>query len=175
MANSYGMPSLVADVGWGRDVQGGIEDVLSPANQLVGILGGSDLVTGLGAVDSAKGISFEQFIIDSYMWDCSKKYLHEVQISEEKIGLDAIREVGHGNDFLTHPHTIKHLRGELASWEQEKLDLLNMDKNEMPAEANKIVKSILDTHQVEAIEDDLIGKGDAIIAEYEARLGNSSS
>ena len=175
MADSYGMPSLVADVGWGQDVQGGIEDVLSPANQLVGILGGSDLITGLGSVDAAKGISFEQFIIDSYMCDCSKKYMHEVQISEEKIGLDAIREVGHGNDFLTHPHTIKHLRGELASWEQEKLDLLNMDAHEMPAEAHKIVKNILDTHQVEPLADDLIEKGDAIIEEYEGWLENSDS
>jgi trimethylamine:corrinoid methyltransferase-like protein len=148
---------------------------MSPVNQLVGILSRSDLVTGLGAVDSAKGISFEQFIIDSYMWDCSKNYLHEAIVSEERIGLEAVQEVGQGNNFLTHPHTIKYLRGELTAWEGEKLDLLNMDKHEMPAEANKIVKSILDTHRVEAIADDLIGKGDAIIAEYEARLGNSNS
>ena len=175
MADRYSLPSLVADAGWGGEVEGGIEDVMSPVNQLVGILSRSDLITGFGAVDSAKGISFEQFIIDSYMWDCSKNYLHEAQISEERIGLEALQEVGHGNDFLTHPHTIKYLRGELTAWEGEKLDLLNMDKHEMPAEANKIVKSILDTHRVEAIADDLIGKGDAIIAEYEARLGNSYS
>ena len=37
--------------------------------------------TRLGdAVDSAKGISFEQLIIDSYTWDCCKNYLHEVEI-----------------------------------------------------------------------------------------------
>jgi len=148
---------------------------MTPLTQLIGIMGGSDLVTGLGAVDTAKGISFEQFIIDSYMWDCSKKYLHEAQISEERIGLEAIQEVGHGKDFLTHPHTIKYLRGELASWEEDKLDLLNMDKKDMPAEANKVVKSILATHQVEPLADDLIEKGDAIIAGYEARLGNSDS
>ncbi len=49
-------------------------------------------------------------IIDLYMWDCCKKnYLHEVEISEEKIGLDAVKEVGHGHDFLTHPHTLRLL------------------------------------------------------------------
>ncbi len=176
MADRYSLPSLVADAGWGgRDVEGGIEDVMSPVNQLVGILSRSDLVTGFGAVDSAKGISFEQFIIDSYMWDCSKNYLHEAQITEERIGLEALQEVGHGNDFLTHPHTIKYLRGELTSWEGEKLDLLNMDKKEMPAEAHKIVKSILDTHQVEPLADDLIEKGDAIIEKYEGWLKNSDN
>ena len=175
IADRYSLPSLVADVGWGGDVEGGIDGVISPMNQLVGILSRSDLVTGLGAIDSAKGISFEQFIIDSYMWDCSINYFHEAIVSEERIGLEAVQEIGQGNNFLTHPHTIKFLRGELSTWEGEKLDLLNMDKKEMPAEAHKIVKGILDTHQVEPLADGLIEKGDAVIAEYEARLGHSDS
>jgi len=173
LADRYRLPSLVADAGWGRDIEGGIEDVISPMNQLVGVLSRSDLVTGFGAVDTAKGISFEQFIIDSYMWDCSKNYLHEVEISEEKIGLEAVKEVGHGHDFLTHPHTIKYLRGELTSWEREKLDLLEMDEKEMPAEAHRIVKSILDEHEVDPIAEDLIEKGDAIIKKYEGIVGDS--
>ncbi len=135
-------------------------------------MGGSDLVTGVGSVDSAKGISFEQLIVDSYMWDCCKNYLHEIEISKERIGMDAVKEVGHGQDFLTHPHTIKYLRGELTFWEREKLDLLNMDKEEVPPEANKIVKSILDKHQVEPLANDLIEKGDAIIAKYEDIVGD---
>lgn len=167
MAEKYSLPALVADGGWGGEIEGGISGVMTPVTQLLGIMGGSDLVTGLGSVDSAKGISFEQFIVDSYMWDCSKKYLHEVEISEDRIGLEAVKEVGHGHDFLIHPHTIKYLRGELTYWEREKLDLLNMDKKEVPAEANRIVKSILDKHQVEPIADDLIEKGDAIIEKYE--------
>ena len=141
-------------------------------DQLTGILGGSDLVAGLGSVDSAKGISFEQFIIDSYMWDCCKNYLHEVEISEERIGLDAVREVGHGRDFLMHPHTLRYVRGELTIWEREKLDLLEMDDKERPAEANRIVKSILDKHQVEPHANDLIEKGDSIIAKYEDTVGD---
>ncbi len=167
IAKRYSLPSLVADAGWGDEIEARISGVLTPATQLTGIMGGSDLVTGLGSIDSAKGISFEQLIVDSYMWDCSKNYMHEVEISEEKIGLEAVKEVGHGHDFLTHPHTLKYLRGELSYWEREKLELLEMDKQEMPAEANKIVKSILDKHQVEPIANDLIEKGDAIIKKYE--------
>jgi len=167
MAKRYNLTSLVADAGWGNKIEGGVSGVMTPVTQLIGIMGGSDIVTGLGSVDSAKGISFEQFIVDSYMWDCSKNYMHEVEISEEKIGLDAVKEVGHGHDFLMHPHTLKYLRGELSYWEREKLDLLEMDKQELPAEANKIVKSILDKHQVEPIANDLIEKGDAIIKKYE--------
>ena len=173
MAERYMLPCLVADVGWGRDVQGGIEGILSPVNQLVGMLSRSDLMTGFGAVDSAKGISFEQFIIDCYLWDCSMNYLYDVEISEERTGLDALKEVGHGHDFLMHPHTIKYLRGELTSWDGDKLDLLNMDKEEMPIEANKIVKTILAKHEVEPISEELLEKGDAIIEKYEETLRDS--
>ena len=167
MAKRYNLASLVADGGWGDEIEGGLSGVLTPVAQLIGIMGGSDIVTGLGSIDSAKGISFEQFIIDSYMWDCCKNYLYEVEISEEKIGLEAVKEVGHGHNFLTHPHTLRHLRGELAFWDKEKINLLEMDDKEMAAEANKIVKSILDKHQVESLANDLIEKGDAIIKKYE--------
>jgi trimethylamine--corrinoid protein Co-methyltransferase len=167
MAKKYDLPSLVADAGWGDEPEASISGVMTPVTQLMGVMGGSDIVTGLGAVDHAKGISFEQLIVDSYMWDCSKNYMHEVEISEERIGLDAVKEVGHGHDFLMHPHTLKYLRGEISSWDKEKLDFLEMDKQELPAEANKIVKGILDKHHVEPIANDLIERGDAIIKKYE--------
>jgi len=172
MAKRYSLPALVADAGWGNEVKGGISGVMTPVTEIIGIMGGSDLIAGLGSVDSAKGISFEQFIVDSYMWDCCKNYLHEVEISEERIGLDAVKEVGHGHNFLTHPHTLRYLRGELTFWEKEKLDLLEMDDKEVHAEANRIVKSILDKHQVVPLANDLIEKGDAIIAKYEDIVGD---
>jgi trimethylamine--corrinoid protein Co-methyltransferase len=167
MAERYSLPALVADCGWGDEIEGGVSGLMTPVTQLVGIMGGSDIVTGMGSVDSAKGISLEQCVVDCYMWDLSKTYLDEVEISKEKIGLDVVREVGHGNHFLVHPHTLEHLRGELAFWDREKLDLLSMDKEELPAEANRIVRSLLDEHQVEPIADDLLEKGDAIIEKYE--------
>ena len=172
MAKRYGLPSLVADGGWGDGIEAGLSSVLTPATQLTGIMGGSDLVTGFGCVDSAKGISFEQLIVDSYMWDCLRNFMNEAEISKERIGLDAVKEVGHGRNFLMHPHTLKYLRGELSLWDREKLDLLEMDKTKLPFEANKIVRRILDTHQVKPIASDLIEKGDELIKKYEDKLIN---
>jgi trimethylamine--corrinoid protein Co-methyltransferase len=172
MAKRYNLASLVADAGWGDEIEASVSGVMTSVNQLIGIMGGSDLVTCFGSVDSAKGISFEQFIVDSYMWDCSKNYMHEVEISEERIGLDAVKEVGHGHDFLMHPHTLKYLRGEISCWDREKLDFLEMDPKKLPAAANKIVRNILDKHQVEPIASDLIEKGDAIIKKYEDMVGD---
>jgi hypothetical protein len=61
---------------------------------------------------------------------------------------------------------------ELALWKREKLDLLEMDDREMLTEANRIVKSILDEHQVKPLANDLIEKSDAIIAKYEDIVGD---
>jgi len=47
-----------------------------------------------------------------------------------------------------------------------------MDNKEMHAEANRIVKSVLDKHQVEPLANDLQKKGDAIIATYEDIVGD---
>jgi trimethylamine--corrinoid protein Co-methyltransferase len=167
LAKRYGLPSLVADCGWGSGTEASVSGVMTPVTELTGIMGGSDLVTCFGSIDSALGISFDQLIVDSYMWDCAKSFMKEVEISEERIGLDAVKEVGHGHDFLTHPHTLQYFRDEITSWDRGKLDLLEMDAKELPAAANKIVKSILNKHQVEPIANDLIEKGDAIIKKYE--------
>jgi hypothetical protein len=47
-----------------------------------------------------------------------------------------------------------------------------MQDKEVPAEANRIVKSILDKHQIEPHANDLIEKGDATIARYEDIVGD---
>jgi trimethylamine--corrinoid protein Co-methyltransferase len=171
MAKRYGLPSLVADCGWGAGLEGGVYGLMAPASQLVGIMGGSDIVTGMGSIDSAKGIAFEQLIIDSWMWDCSKHYMDEVVISEERVGLDAVREVGHGRDFLTSEHTRKYVRGELAPTEKDKLALLEMDRDEMPVAAHQAAKRLLAEHKVEPFSSDIVEKGDAILMKYEEAVG----
>jgi len=165
MAKRYNLPSYVASLG-------GFSGVVSSINQFLGVMGGSDLAGGLGAIDIAKGVSFEQLLVDAYMWDCCKNYLHEVEISEEKIALEAMREVGHGHNFLTHPHTLRYFREELKFWDEEKVNLLETDDKEKAAEANKIVKSIMAKHQVEPLSKDIIEKGDAIISKYEDIVGD---
>jgi trimethylamine--corrinoid protein Co-methyltransferase len=170
MARHYGLPCLVADTGFGDDVKGGLESVQFIANQLIGVAAHTDIITGMGCIDDAKGISFEQLVIDAYMWDFFKDFLKVVEISEEMIGLEAIKAVGHGGDFLSSDHTLKYLRSDLTQWDRAKLDLLSLDKEAMSAAANKIVKQTLAGHRVPALEDDLVRAGDEIIKTYEEEM-----
>ena len=78
------------------------------ANQFLGLAACTDIVTGMGCIDDAKGISFEQLVIDAYMWDFVKDFLKGVEISEEMMGFSAIRPWATAGIFFpaTTPSTI---------------------------------------------------------------------
>jgi len=170
MARDYGLPCLVADIGFGDDVNGGLEEVHFIANQFIGLSAYTDIITGMGCVDDAKGISFEQLVIDSYMWDFFRDFLKEIEITEDKMGFDAIKSVGHGGDFLSSNHTLKYLRSDLTQWDRAKLDLLGKDNAGMAKEANRIARQIIQDHQVPPLDEAVIREGDLILKAYEKEV-----
>jgi trimethylamine--corrinoid protein Co-methyltransferase len=170
MAKGYGLPCLVSDTGFGDHVRGGLEDVHFLANQFIGMTAHTDIITGMGCVDDAKGISFEQLVIDAYMWDFFREFLKEIEISEDKIGLNAVKAVGHGGDFLSSDHTLNYLRSDLTQWEHAKLDLLALERADMPGKANQIVRHILADHQVPSLDKAVLREGDRIIKTYEKEV-----
>ncbi len=173
MARHYGLPCLVADTGFGNDIRGGLESVEFITNESIGLAAYTDIITGMGSIDGAKGISFEQLVIDSYMWDFFKDYLKEIEISEEKMGLDTIKAVGHGGDFLSSDHTLKYLRSDLTQWDKAKLALLALDKNDMSKEANRIVKQVLAEHQIPVLDEAIRREGDKILEAYETEVASA--
>ena len=172
MARYYGLPCLVADLGFGDSISGGLEEIYVLANQFIGLMAHTDIVTGMGCVDDAKGISFEQLVIDACMWDFFKDFMKEIEISSDKIGFDAVKDVGHGGDFLASEHTLKYLRSELTQWNQTNLDLLDMPSADMSREANRIVKQTLSDHQVPKLDEAILDEGKAILKNYEKELAN---
>ena len=170
MAKSYDLPCLVSDTGFGDNVKGGLEDIQFTANQFIGLTSYTDIITGMGCVDDAKGISFEQLLIDSYMWDILRDFMKEIEITEYKMGFDTIKNVGHGGDFLSSDHTLKYLRSDLTQWDPAKLDLLALGKAEMPLKANLIAKQILADHKVPALDQAVLREGDRIIKAYEKEV-----
>jgi trimethylamine--corrinoid protein Co-methyltransferase len=170
MAKSYGLPCLVSDIGFGVDTKGGLEAIQVSINQTVGMMSYTDILTGMGCTDDAKGISFGQLVIDSTMWDLFRSFMKEIEITEEKMGFDAIRSAGHGGDFLASDHTLKYLRSDLTHWDQAKLDLLDMDNVAMGKEANSIAREIMKNHQVPVLDDAIIQQGDEIIKAYEKEV-----
>jgi trimethylamine--corrinoid protein Co-methyltransferase len=128
-----------------------------------------DIVAGLGGMDDAKGVCFKQLLIDSYTWECCREFLKPVDITEDKLGLDALRDIGPRGNFLTHRHTRKYLRKELIRLDEDKCKLLAMEKEEQAEKAGELVKKILEEHKVMPIDESIVRRGNEIIEAYEQK------
>lgn len=174
MAKRYNLPCMVA--GWGSNAEQK-PGILTAFSQLAGgalsVLSGTDLAAGMGSIDVAKGCSYEQLVIDAYLWEHVRSFMRDFTISEETIALDVVKEVGHGNSFLTHPHTAKNFKKELFFFDKEKLAWEATLSDQMVPEARETAKKLLREHEVPQIDRDIIKQGDELIREYEKMLGTS--
>jgi len=170
MARRYRLPCLVSDIGFGDEIHPNVGPFSDLAIQIMGISCRTDILTGMGCIDSAKGISFGQLVIDASIWECVREFMKEVQITEERIGLDAVEQVGHAHHFLKSKHTRRFMRDEITQWDPAKIEMLSSDSETIIAESNRIVEQLLKDHRVLAIDEDIIRQGDEIIRAYEGRL-----
>ena len=170
MAHRYGLPSMVAS--WGTETkQPGMEVSVS---ELVGTIMsnfvGSDLCSGAGALDSAKGASLEQVVIDSYFWEDVQKFMRRFSVTEESIAFDVVKSVGHGNTFLRSMHTAKNFRTEIAFRDQKRKLWQATLSTKMVPEAREIAKKVLAEHKVAPLDPAVKKKGDALLEEYEKKV-----
>lgn len=170
MAKRYRLPCVVGQ--WGAD---GDEPGLKVSfNELstvaMTMLSGTDCCSGMGGLESAKGGSLEQMVIDAYLWDNFKPILRNMTISEETIAFDVMKQVGHGNSYLGHPHTARYLRKELFFPDKKKMAWEATLSTKMVAEAREIVRKTLKEHHVEPIDKDIVKQGDEMIRGFERGL-----
>lgn len=166
MARRYGRPCMVGD--WGAGVNGlGMDaSFCEHSAHFMTMFSGTDLAPGIGSIDCAKGCSFEQMIIDAALWDQYKSFLRRFTVDEKSIALDVVREVGHGNSFLTHPHTAMNFKRELFFWDRKKLEMQATLSDRMVAGARETAKKLLSEHTVEPVDRDIVQEGERILAEY---------
>ncbi len=170
LAKRYRLPCLVSDSGFGSDIQPNIGPFSDLAIQFLGAASNTDILTGMGGIGSAKGCSFEQLVIDAYIWECIRDLRKEVEITEARIGLDAVEKVGQGHHFLGSKHTKRYMREETTQWDADKLRMLSADAATLASESRRIVEQLLKEHQVQPIDANLIRQGDEIIRAYEGEL-----
>jgi trimethylamine--corrinoid protein Co-methyltransferase len=75
----------------------------------------SDLGSGLGGVDQAAGASFEQIIVDAWIWDIAKEIIREFESDEEAISFETVKEASVDGSFLTKKHTMTRFRKEFMA------------------------------------------------------------
>ncbi len=92
------------------DAQAGWEKAMSI---LLAALGGSNYVHhSAGMLESMLTVAHEQFVIDDEIMGMSCKVLKGIEVDAEHLALDVIDSVGPAGNFMTVPHTMRHLRSE---------------------------------------------------------------
>ncbi len=171
MAERYGLPCEVGD--WGlndKDVPGNPHSFTQVFGVVLTTMSGTDICGGMGGLDAVKGASLEQLVIDAYLWEDVRAYMRKFTINEQTAALNVIKEVGHGNTFLSHPHTLRNFRKELHMWDPAKLAMESTLSSDMVPEARKIAKELLKTHHVQPLEKDALKKGNSILEGASKRL-----
>jgi trimethylamine--corrinoid protein Co-methyltransferase len=167
MAKRYGLPAYIGS--WG--VNGDKPGIPLSFSELTAItssmLTGTDIAAGAGGLEEAKGGSLEQLVIDSYMWENYRSFLKGFTISRETAALDVVREVGHGNTFLTHPHTAKNFKNEITFRDKKKLAYESTLSSKMVSDAKEVVREALREHRVQPLDKDIVSKGDALLKSWE--------
>ncbi len=115
MGRHYGLPSSVA---------AGMSDAKMPDNQsgfekgitttAVALAGGNFISEAAGMQASLLGVSFEALVIDNDMLGVVQRTLRGIEVSEETLAVDIIREVALGGPghFLGHAETLAKMETE---------------------------------------------------------------
>ena len=104
--------------------------------------------------------SFGQLVIDDEIAAMVKRIVSGVSVEDELMGVDLIKKVGIGNNFLSQRHTLKHLEAEQiqaaiidrrmrGAWEKKGSKSLIQSANQKAVE-------LLNTHEPEPLPEDLI-------------------
>jgi trimethylamine--corrinoid protein Co-methyltransferase len=117
----------------------------------IAALAGSNLNHDVGYMDFGRTGSLEMIVILDEIIDEVRRLCRGIVVDDEMLALDVIREVGSQSDFLTHPHTLKHLRQ--TQWRPKLTRRMDYEKwqssgaNTLLDRAKKRLHQILETHQ----------------------------
>jgi len=112
MGRHYGFPVMCAGIGIEEtsttlgSISEGVPFMLNQA------LVPSDLGSGIGGVDQAIGASFEQIVVDAWIWEVAREITREFDTDDSAIAIETIREAANDMSFLTKQHTISRFKKE---------------------------------------------------------------
>jgi trimethylamine--corrinoid protein Co-methyltransferase len=131
------------------DAQAGYEKALTAL--LVGMAGANFIHDAAGPLEFCTTVAYEQYVIDDEILGMVMRAIRGVEVTDEALALGVIEKVGPGGHFLTHPHTLKHMRTELFAPKVSDRDLRERWEEkgglDTRAQARDIARRLLREHR----------------------------
>jgi len=141
---------------------------------LMAALAGANLIYGPGMLESGITFDFGQLVMDNEFARMLKHTINGFAVDTEALAVDIINEVGPAKDFLTHEHTLRHMRSQS---QPGLIDRKGMEEwkasgaKDIYLRATEAARSILETHKPEPLPEDVAAQIKSIITDTEAELG----
>lgn len=156
LAHYYGMP-LQGGSGLDAclpDAQAGYERMLQAAP--MALAGVNFIHLAFGMINQLLTASYEQAVIDNEILAAAFRLVEGFEVTAETIGLDQLREVGPGGNFLAHPYTAANTRRFL--WQPQLTNRLVWDEwqsmhggRDIRQRANLVARQLMEQHKASAV------------------------
>ena len=137
-------------------------------------LAGTNLIYGLGMIESGMTFDYAQLVIDDEMARMIKQVVGGIRVDDESLAVDDIHQVGSFGDFLSLDATMAHMR------EQSQPALIDrrvrdewsaMGSSTLHERALAKARIIIETHVPDPLPEGVPEELAAIIAAAERELG----
>ncbi len=124
------------------------------------------------------GVTFDfgQLVMDNEFAAMIKHAIKGIPVNDETLAVDVIKEIGPFKDFLSHKHTLKHMRSQSqpviidrrrrSKWEQ-------LGGSDIYQRATEKARDILENHKPEPLPKDVLSTLRSIVEDAEGELGVS--
>lgn len=146
--------------------QAGIENSLSTFMASIVM---SDMLLGVGLLHGSRIWSYDQMLMDCEIFDIIRKMMAGIEVTEDTLALDVIKQVGPMGNYLTQKHTRQHMRD---LWVPQYMDRRPYDvwKERQDGArdwARSRAKEILSTHHPDTLDENLSRELTRIITSIE--------
>ncbi len=145
MGRFYGLPTMVAGIALEGAAMSLGKVMDGVPTMVIQALVPSDLGSGLGGIDQAAGASYEQLLVDAWVWDVAKEVIRGFSADEAAISFETIRDAGLDGNFLGKRHTLARFKQEFISVSKpEVTSILKADPQPVGALVKKARKEVQD-------------------------------
>jgi trimethylamine---corrinoid protein Co-methyltransferase len=156
LARRYGVPYRSSNVSAANalDAQAAYESVFSLWGAIMG--GVNLLMHGAGWMEGGLHAGFEKMILDAELLAMVAAFLDPIEVDEDSLGIEAIREVGPGGHFFGAAHTQARFRtafhkpmlSDWRNWESWQ----EAGSPELPGRAHRIYRDLLAAYEPPPID-----------------------
>ncbi len=155
------------------DAQAGYESMIALWGAISG--GCNFVMHGAGWMEGGLSASFEKMMIDADLLQMMATYLQGIEINEDALGLEAIKDVGPGGHYFGTAHTMSRYKTafyaplisdwrNFESWEEAGSPTADQH-------ANKLYKQILSEYEPPALDEGIREELEAFVARRKAEGG----